>query len=688
MNSRKIHKILVANRGEIAVRVIRTLRKLHIDSVAVFADNDANALHRRLADEACPLGGGTLKDTYLNIQKIIDAALDTGADAIHPGYGFLSENPEFAEACEANHLIFIGPDANTMRLMGNKIAAREMAIKAGVPVVFGLTGTMEEILAQADTLPYPVLIKAAAGGGGKGMHIVRNKETLRDELERASREAEKYFNDGTVFVEQYIERPRHIEVQVLADHHGHLIHLHERECTIQRRYQKIIEESPSPTLTKEKRQALFDAALKLCEAIGYKNAGTVEFIVDQDQNFYFLEVNTRIQVEHPVTEARIGIDLVEEQIRIARGKEMGWTQEAIQPQGHAIELRLYAEDPKNGFLPTPGKVTAYHEPQVRGARVDSSIDGPCSVSEAYDPMIAKLICHAKDRQSALETAQHALKEFIIQGLTTNKAYLWEVIKNPDFLDNRLDTSFCDTHQATLLQAMDESRHNQHLTDIVTAFLLFDCCKRRFESPIGNVWEEIGYWRYHSQFTVEVEGQKMPVSITEWKTESGTAKPSTKQSELTLKVSFDTTLNSKLSTLNSSAEFIALNGPQLKLMLNGRPETVYCSVNEEQQTIVNYRGLNFTCCRTDQLNNTLDYARKSEGNDKARLVSPMPGKVMKINVKEGDVVEPDTVMIVVEAMKMENNIVATAKGTVKKVLVEVGEMVDNKRLLVELGGIRS
>ena len=669
MNSIKIHKILVANRGEIAVRIIRTLRKLHIDSVAVFADNDANALHRRLADEACPLGGGTLKDTYLNIQKIIDAALDTGADAIHPGYGFLSENPEFAEACEANHLIFIGPDAKTMRLMGNKIAAREIAIKAGVPVVFGLTGTIDEILAQADTLPYPGLIKAAAGGGGKGMHIVRSKETLRGELERASREAEKYFSDGTVFVEQYIERPRHIEVQVLADHHGHIIHLHERECTIQRRYQKIIEESPSPTLTEERRQALFQAALDLCQAIGYKNAGTVEFIVDQDQNFYFLEVNTRIQVEHPVTEARTGIDLVEEQIRIARGKEMGWTQEAIQPQGHAIELRLYAEDPEHGFLPTPGKVTAYHEPQVRGARVDSSIDNPCCVSEAYDPMIAKLICHAKDRQSALETAQHALKEFIIQGLTTNKAYLWEVIKNPDFLDNRLDTSFCETHQAALLQAMDESRQNQHLTDIVTAFLLFDCCKRRFESPIGNVWEEIGYWRYHSQFTVEVEGQKVPVSIVEWKTESGK-----------LKVNF----HSPLSTLYSSAEFIALNGPQLKLMLNGRPETVYCSVNDEQKTIVSFRGLNFTCWRTDQLNDTLDYARKAEGNDKARLVSPMPGKVMKINVKEGDEVEAGTVMIVVEAMKMENNIVATSKARVKQIFVTEGEMVDNKKVLVELG----
>ena len=674
MNSKKINKVLIANRGEIAVRIIKTLKRLHIGSVAVFADNDANALHRHLADEACPLGSGSLQDTYLNIQKIIDAALDAGADAIHPGYGFLSENPDFAEACQANNLIFIGPDADTMRLMGNKIAARQIAIDHGIPVTFGLTGSIEEIMAHADALPYPVLIKAAAGGGGKGMHIVNHKEDLRDELERASREAANYFNDGTVFVEQYIENPRHIEVQVLADHHGNVVHLYERECTIQRRYQKIIEESPSPTLNDERRQRLLETAVHLCRTIGYKNAGTVEFIADQNQNFYFLEVNTRIQVEHPVTEARTGIDLVEEQIRIARGKEMGWTQEAIQPQGHAIELRLYAEDPENGFLPTPGKVTAYHEPQMRGARVDSSIDGPCCISEAYDPMIAKLICHAKNRQGALETAQHALKDFTIQGLTTNKAYLWEVIKNQDFIDNKIDTAFCDAHRETLEQAMKESRQSQHLDDIVASFLLFDCCKRRFEKHIENVWEEIGYWRYHSQFTVEVEGQKIPVSITEWKTESGK-----------LKVSFDTShlspLTAHLSPLTSSAEFIALNGPQLKLMLNGRPETVYCSVNEEQKTIVSFRGLNFTCCRTDQLNDTLDYARKTEVNDKSRLVSPMPGKVVKINVKEGDVVEPGTIMIVVEAMKMENNIVATGKGTVKQVLVQEGEMVDNKKQLI-------
>ena len=668
MNTRKINKILIANRGEIAVRIMRTLKRLHIESVAVFADNDADALHRRMADEAYPLGSGSLKDTYLNIQKIIDAALDSGVDAIHPGYGFLSENPDFAEACRQNNLIFIGPDAATMRLMGNKIAARQVAIENGIPVTFGLTGDLCHILAQADTLPYPVLIKAAAGGGGKGMHIVRKKEELKNELERASREAEKYFGDGTVFVEQYIENPRHIEVQILADHHGNVIHLGERECTIQRRYQKIIEESPSPTLTEEKRQQLLATAVKLCKGIGYKNAGTVEFIVDKGQNFYFLEVNTRIQVEHPVTEMRTGIDIVEEQIRIARGKEMGngdlsvFSSLISVPNGHAIELRIYAEDPENGFLPTPGKVTAYHEPQLRGTRVDSSIDGPCTVSEAYDPMIAKLICHGKTRQAALETAQHALKEFILQGLTTNKPYLWEVIKNPDFADNKIDTSFCAIHQENLLKALNDSRNSISINDIVVPFLLYDFYKRRFENRTENVWEEIGYWRFHSQFTVDVEGQKIPVRISNTSSRK---------------------IEGQIGDSPFTTEYLSHDGHQLKLMLNGRTEVVYCSVNDEQKTIVNFHGLNFRCFRTDQLNDTLDYACKEQTNDKSRLVSPMPGKVVKINVKEGDEVDEGTIMIVVEAMKMENNIVATAKAKVKKVLVVENEMVDNKKKLIEL-----
>lgn len=373
-------------------------------------------------------------------------------------------------------------------------------------------------------------------------------------------------------------------------------------------------------------------------------------------------MNTRIQVEHPVTEQRTGIDIVEEQIRIARGKEMGYTQENITAQGHAIELRIYAENPENGFLPTPGKLTAYHEPQIRGARVDSSIDGTCTISEAYDPMIAKLTCHAKDRQGAIDTAKRALNEFILQGLTTNKAYLWEIIKNQDFVENKLDTSFCESHKDELLTALTESRRAINTNDIVASFLLYDCCKKQFNSETENVWEQIGYWRFHMQLTVDVEGKKIPVSIK--KVQAGY-------------------LEGSIETQPFKVEFIHFEDNQLKIMLNGRTETVYCSVNDENKTIVNFHGLNFTCFRYDQLNDNLDYSGKDKANDKNALMSPMPGKVVKINVKEGDEVAEGTIMIVVEAMKMENNITATAKAKVKRILVTEGEMVDNKMQLIEL-----
>lgn len=667
MNSKKINKVLIANRGEIAVRIIHTLQRLHIASVAVFADDDAKALHRRLADEACPLGGGTMQDTYLNVQKIIDAALDAGAEAIHPGYGFLSESPELAEACVSNNLIFIGPDARSIRLMGNKITSRNVAIKQGVPVVFGLTGDIDEITAQADTLPYPVLIKAAAGGGGKGMHIVKSPDDLKPALQTASREADRYFNDGTVFVEQYLENPRHIEVQVLADHYGNIIHLHERECTIQRRYQKIIEESPSPTLPDDKREQLYDAAIKLCRAIDYKNAGTVEFLVDKNLNFYFLEMNTRIQVEHPVTEQCTGIDIVEEQIRIARNKPMGYVQNDIKPQGHAIELRIYAENPENGFLPSPGQVTAYHEPQMRGARIDSGIDGKCFVTSTYDPLIAKLTCHAKDRSHAIERAERALNDFILQGLTTNKTYLWEILRNKDYAKNRLDTSFCNTHHKDLLAAMAASRGRVNLSDVVAAFLLYDCCKNQIVGETRNVWETIGYWRYQMDFSVWIEDRSIAVHIC--KTQTGR-------------------IQGVAGRTPFSVEWIGYDGNQLKIMLNGRTENVYCSVNEEGDSIVNMHGLNFTCRRSDRLNDSYDYAQKEELDDMLNLFSPMPGKVVKINVVEGQQVRAGTVLVVVEAMKMENNIVSTCCAKVKRICMKEGEKVDNKTQLVELEKITS
>lgn len=636
---------------------------MSISSVAIYADNDSDALYCRMADEARPLGNGAIRDTYLNIQKIIDAALDTGADAIHPGYGFLSESPDFAEACAENNIIFIGPDAETMRLMGNKVAARRFAIEHGIPVTFGMTGTIDEIVSKSSELPYPVLIKAAAGGGGKGMHIVRDAEMLRPALETASSQALQFFGDGEVFVEQYVENPRHIEVQVLADHFGNLIHLYERECSVQRRYQKIIEESPSPTLNAEKRNEICDTAVSLCKHVGYKNAGTVEFLVDKDLNFYFLEMNTRIQVEHPVTEQRTGIDIVEEQIRIARGKEMGWTQDVIQDNGHAIECRVYAEDPENQFIPAPGEITLYHEPLMRGVRIDSSIDSPCSVSANYDPMIAKLICFGKRRSDAIEIMRKALKEYIVQAEKTNIPYLQSIIDNQDFIDNKIDTSYCEKHQDELIETMHKTRDGVKREDVAAMFLFYDFNKNYLENNnIDNVWNAIGYWRFQMSLNVFVEKTKCSVSI----------------KSLTHKALYCTINGIEYSVL------LTQNDSDIrKVIINGRTEAIFVSQTPSHEYCVHFRGLDFICHRGDQLNDMREYSQEEFGDEDLKYFAPMPCNIEKICVKEGDTVKRGDVLCVTVAMKMFSDVVAKCDGKVMKVNVKVGDKVDKKKVLIEL-----
>lgn len=671
MPSKKIHKILVANRGEIAVRIISTLKKLSISSVAIYADNDVDSMHCRVADEARPLGSGSLKDTYLNIQKIIDAALDAGADAIHPGYGFLSEDAEFAEACKANNLIFIGPDAESMRLMGDKIRSRQFAIENGIPVVWGLVGSVEEIDAHAAALPYPVLIKASAGGGGKGMRVVEEASQLRPSLEQASREAERYFGNGQIFIEQYIRNPRHIEVQILADHHGNVIHLYERECSVQRRYQKIIEESPSPTLTEERRQAICNTAVDICKKMNYNNAGTVEFIVDENQNFYFLEMNTRIQVEHPVTEQRTGIDIVEEQIRIARGKVMGYTQDSIVANGHAIECRIYAEDPENNFMPAPAQLTLYHEPKMRGVRIDSSIDGSTTISDSYDPMISKLICHGKTREAAIEITRNALKDYIVQTYRTNIPYLQSVIDNKDFIENKIDTSYCEKHQEELLGSMRIMRDEIKKEDVVALFLFHDFNKLYLENKeINNVWERIGYWRYNMNITVSVEQS---------------AVGSQQSAAFNVKVEKISPKSLKCKINGQDYEvLLSQNGGDInKVIINGTTESIFVSEVSGNSYCVHLRGLDFICRRNDELNYSKDYSNTDTKNNDMTYYSPMPGKVIKVNVKEGDDVKEGDVLCVVEAMKMENNIKAMTSAKVAKVFIAEGDKVDVKNILIEL-----
>jgi len=438
-------KVLIANRGEIARRIIRACHELGVRAVAVYSDVDERALWVREADEAYPLHGSTATDTYLNQEKLLVIAVNCGAAAIHPGYGFLSENAGFAAACARKGITFIGPPPEAMRALGSKAAARALAETNGVPVVPGVDGagqTDAELAAAAATIGYPVLIKASAGGGGKGMRVVASPDELADGLQAARREAESAFGDDHIILEKYFTEIHHVEIQVLGDHHGHLIHLYERECSIQRRHQKIIEESPAPVLgDRSIGDAMAAAAVRLAQAAGYTSAGTVEFIVDGDGNFFFLEMNTRLQVEHPVTETVTGVDLVTWQLRVAAGEPLALHQDDIRRRGHAIECRIYAEDPALGFLPSIGEIALYHPPQGPGLRVDDGIETGAFVSPYYDPMLAKVITWGADRPEAIRKMDRALREMVVLGVATNIEYLRAILAEPGFLAGDTSTNF-------------------------------------------------------------------------------------------------------------------------------------------------------------------------------------------------------------------------------------------------------
>jgi acetyl-CoA carboxylase, biotin carboxylase subunit len=441
-------KVLIANRGEIAVRLVRGLRELNIASVAVYSDADRASLAVRMADEAAHLGPAPSSESYLRIDKIIEAALRHGAEAIHPGYGFLSENAEFAAAVAAAGLTFIGPPADAIRKMGSKTAARQIAIAAGAPVVPGTEAaihSLEQARATAQSLGYPVLLKAAAGGGGKGMRRVDREEDLESAIRDASSEAARAFQNDEVYLEKLVVEPRHVEIQILGDHHGRMIHLGERECSIQRRHQKVIEECPSPLMSVDPalRHRMGAAAVKVARAAGYTNAGTVEFLVDRDRNFYFLEMNTRLQVEHPVTELVTGLDLVAWQLRIASGERLTLAQSDIRWTGSAIECRVYAEDPENNFLPFPGKITFLAEPSGPGIRLDSGVYEGWNVPFDYDPLLAKLIAWAPDRTTALSRLKRALTEYKVGGIRTNLAFFTEILNDEAMQRGELSTAFLD-----------------------------------------------------------------------------------------------------------------------------------------------------------------------------------------------------------------------------------------------------
>ena len=448
INLRKIKKILIANRGEIALRVMRSARELGIKTVAVYSEADRQALHVRFADEAVCIGPPPSSESYLRMDKIIAAAKETGSDAIHPGYGFLSENEDFANEVIKAGIIFVGPPPSAIEIMGSKLSAKNAAAKFKVPLVPGTSEPISDITKAkkvSQEIGYPILIKASAGGGGKGMRIVNNEAEFSEQMERAVSKAISSFGDGSVFIEKYVTQPRHVEFQIFGDQHGNVVHLFERECSIQRRHQKVVEEAPSSVLTPELRAEMGEAAVNVARSCGYYNAGTVEFILDENKNFYFLEMNTRLQVEHPVTEQITGLDLVKLQIRIAEGEELPFKQEDLKINGHAVEVRIYAEDPTNNFLPDIGTLKTYRRPQGHGVRVDDGFEEGMSIPFYYDPMIAKMICHAENRASAIEKTIRAIDEYQITGVETTLGFCRFVMEHEAFRSGNFDTKFVEQY---------------------------------------------------------------------------------------------------------------------------------------------------------------------------------------------------------------------------------------------------
>jgi 3-methylcrotonyl-CoA carboxylase alpha subunit len=582
----------------------------------------------------------------------------SGSEAIHPGYGFLSENYRLYDACKKNNLVFVGPNGKCIKLMGNKVEARVYMEKQGIPMLKGASGTIEEIYNRLDELKFPVLVKAAAGGGGKGMRIVREKSQFRDAVESTSREALSYFGDTTVFVETFVENPRHIEVQILGDKHGNVIHLFERECTIQRRYQKIIEESPSLTLSQAQRENICRTAVKIASSIGYDNAGTIEFIVDEVLNHYFLEMNTRIQVEHPITEMVTGIDLVEEQILIAAGNPLSHQQSDIKPSGHAIECRVYAEDPAEHFRPSPGRMTYYNEPDYEFVRLDSAQKEKTIIEPYFDPMISKLVVLGKDREDAIRKACLAVEDYSVHGIRTNLPYLYELLNHPAFQNNQITTTFCDTHTEELISGIE---HKQN--EIPIQIPLISACLYSFTAQMNtlNIWERFGYWRNEMQISI-----RMGDTVYELEILKNTS------SALIIKI------KNNLHTINEFKN----SGAVLKYLLDGKYVQVTVSDNQKGDICVAYGPYQFHLNRTDILipQETAGQYTRSMHSD-GHLYSPMPGKIIKVNITPGQKVMKGDVLMIVEAMKMENHIVAPNEGEIEEINVNVGDSVETKTQLL-------
>jgi len=642
----QIKKVLIANRGEIALRIMRTLRQMKIISVALYTDVEADDGHVKFADQSFPLGNGTLAETWLNIPLIIRIARENGVDAIHPGYGFLSENAAFAKACEDNGIVFIGPGSKVIENMGSKIKASAFAREAGIPLLPRLEGTPSELLARGPQLGFPLLVKASAGGGGKGMIRIDSSEMLQQAVFSASEQARRYFADEKVYLEKYIKSPRHIEVQILADHYGNVVHLFERECTLQRNHQKVVEEAPSVSLSDQTSEALYDAAVSLAKSVGYTSAGTVEFILDENGKFYFLEMNTRIQVEHPVSEMITGVDIVKEQILIACGEKLSFAQNQLAINGHAIEVRLYAEDPANNFRPSAGNINRIVFPSRKSIRIDSAVEDQGKVHSSFDAMIAKIVAWAPTRAAAIDEMQHALNHTLVHGITTNINLLSNIIKDDLYIANQIDTH-------TIFDNLERWALKEEILDAyaLAAGLFFWI--ERYGKEIGGV-----AWRMAGNEKVLVN-----------KNEIGAFYYPSGDNGIAISVS------DRVYCLDS----IVIN--ENKITFTWNKETFFVVFNfQERNAMFLIKGTHYQVV-LPQPAVVPKVSLASNGLKVPNIKATLFGRVLRVNVSEKQKVKSGDSLMVIESMKMENAIIAPDDNIVSIINVKEGDQISDGQILI-------
>jgi len=648
-----IKKLLVANRGEIARRIMRTAHDMGISTVAIFAEGDARAPFVNEADTAIFLEGRTSTETYLDVEKVINACKRSGADAVHPGYGFLSENEGFAQAIIDAGIKWIGPSPEVIGLMGDKLSAKNLMTEAGVPTLPAIEiNDKLDVLKAADEIGYPVLVKASAGGGGRGMRIVETKEDLEAAVEGAKREALNSFGDDTVFLEKWLDVSRHVEIQILGDTHGNLVHCFERECSIQRRHQKIIEEAPSPAVTENIRERMGAAAIAAAKKLGYSSAGTVEFLLSGDE-FWFLEVNARLQVEHPVTEEIIGKDLVREQIRVAEGEALSFNQEELSIEGHAIEARLYAENPEKNFLPSPGPVIAWEPSTIGRARFDSGVETGSIITTEFDPMIAKVTVHAPTRREAAARLARVLETTRIQGLTTNRDFLVNTLRTDEYISGDTTTDFIERVNPDRVIPKDQ----EALQSAAIAIAIESQAKRRANAKINKRIR--GGWRNSTmpdeELTLEAYGEEI---------------------KLRYKSNRDNSFNFSFEETSHVVTVIDSGYGSVEIDIDGqRSQYTLDKIGEEWLVHSTFCDFEFKELPRYPISSSDDFG--------GGLVAPMPGAILSIDIKPGDTVKKGDVLVILEAMKMEHRITAPRDGIVGSVQTKVGEQVENEQLLVTL-----